>query len=599
MLLSSHRYLGPMPRSWSKTALWSLCALLFFLRTTQTAKHALTWDVFGYYLYLPATFIHDDPGLKDRAWLDEVMAKYDPSATLYQLVDGTEGSRVIKYSSGMAVAYAPWFLLAHMVAEPLGYPADGFSAPYQYIITYGLLLYVLLGLFLLRKILLQFFDDRLVALLLVIVVLGTNYLHLAALDGTLLTHPILFTLYAGLVLATIRWHEKPSSLSAIAIGALAGWITLIRPSEGVCVLIPLLWANADGLASKWKVIRSRPLHFVPAAAVFVAATLPQLLYWKSVTGQWIFYSYVNPGEGFDFLSPHIGDYLMSFRKGWFVYTPLMLLGVLGMATLWKKARHLFWPIAVFLVIDLYTAASWSCWWYAGGSFSARSMVPAYVLLALPLGYVLNTSWRKWLVPVAAAFTLLNLFQTWQWNHGVLSKERMTAGYYAAVFGRTSVPSGATSLLMVERSFTEEEALMDPQNYVARTLYVNDFNDRPEISYRLTPDDPFTPGPDIRFSEITSKDHAWLRISAKLFITDSAGLPPVIVCAFHHDGEAYKYKTVTWDLASAQKNTWVTRSFDYITPVVRSTEDNLKVYIWNEHGGTHRVDDLRVEVFEPK
>ena len=85
MLLSSHRYLGPMPRSWSKTALWSLCALLFFLRTTQTAKHALTWDVFGYYLYLPATFIHDDPGLKDRAWLDEVMAKYDPSATLYQL----------------------------------------------------------------------------------------------------------------------------------------------------------------------------------------------------------------------------------------------------------------------------------------------------------------------------------------------------------------------------------------------------------------------------------------------------------------------------------------------------------------------------------
>ncbi len=40
-------------------------------------------------------------------------------------------------------------------------------------------------------------------------------------------------------------------------------------------------------------------------------------------------------------------------------------------------------------------------------------------------------------------------------------------------------------------------------------------------------------------------------------------------------------------------------FDYITPEVRAPEDNLKVYIWNQHGGTHRVDDLCVELFEPE
>ncbi|MBK6829284.1 MAG: hypothetical protein IPG92_00410 [Flavobacteriales bacterium] len=148
-----------MPRRWSLITVWALCALLFILRTTQTAKHALTWDVFGYYLYLPATFIHDDPALKDRAWLDEVMLKYDPSTTLYQLVEGPDGSRVIKYSSGMAVAYAPWFFIAHVIAEQLGYPADGFSMPYQVLVTYGTLLHVLLGLFILRKVLLHFFDD--------------------------------------------------------------------------------------------------------------------------------------------------------------------------------------------------------------------------------------------------------------------------------------------------------------------------------------------------------------------------------------------------------------------------------------------------------
>src|SRR5690606_2926291 len=191
-LMRRRRGHSAMHRHWSSLTIWALCALLPALRGTQTAKHALTWDVFGYYLYLPAAVIHDDLALKERAWLDEVMATYDPSTTLYQLVDGPDGARVIKYSSGMALAYAPWFLLAHVVAEPLGYPADGFSAPYQYIITYGMLAWVLLGLFLFRRALLHYFSDGWTALILLLITLGTNWLHLAVLDGTLLTHPFLF-----------------------------------------------------------------------------------------------------------------------------------------------------------------------------------------------------------------------------------------------------------------------------------------------------------------------------------------------------------------------------------------------------------------------
>lgn len=588
-----------MRRRWSLLTVWCLCTLLLVLRTTQTAKHALTWDVFGYYLYLPATFIHDDPALKDHAWLDEVMSKYDPSSTLYQLVDGVDGSRVIKYSSGMAVAYAPWFFLAHALAEPLGYPADGFSPPYQYTITYGMLLWVLLGLFLFWKVLLHFYSDRWTAVLLALVVLGTNYLHLAALDGTLLTHPILFTLYAGLVLATIRWHERPEWKSALAIGTCAGWITLVRPSEGVCILIPLLWMGPGGFKAKSRQVLSQWKQVLAMVLAFVVLASPQLLYWKSVTGQWLFYSYINPGEGFDFSSPHLSDYLFSFRKGWFVYTPLAVLMVLGLAVLWRKARHLFWPIGIFLIVDLYIVASWTNWWYAGGSFSARSMVPAYALLALPLGFALQGRWRKPLMVMAGLLVLLNLFQTWQWNFGIISKERMTAAYYAAVLGRTSVPADAQRFLLVERSFTGEESLGDTTGYTAHTLYKNAFDDRPDSVFTLTAEDPFTPGPDVRFADLTTKDHAWLRISARWRVKDAVGAPPVIVATFHHKGEAYKYKTVTWGLPESPEQDWMTCSFDYITPEVRSSEDNLKVYIWNQHGGTHSVDDLRVEVFEPR
>lgn len=592
-----------MPRRWSLLAVWALCALLLALRATQTARHALTWDVFGYYLYLPAAIIHDDPALRDFAWLDAVMAEYDPSATLYQLVDGPDGARVIKYSSGMALAYAPWFFIAHALAQPLGYPADGFSLPYQVAVTYGMLLWVLLGLFLFRRVLLRFFSDGWTAVLLTLVVLGTNWLHLAALDGTLLTHPFLFTLYAALLLATLHWHERPSSEAAVAIGATAGWITLVRPSEGVCVLIPLLWPGAGGLAAKGRLALREWRQLGLLILAFVVMASPQLLYWKSVTGQWLFYSYVNPGEGFDFAAPHTWDYLFSFRKGWFVYTPLALLMVGGLLVLWRRRRDLFWPIAAFLLVDLYVVSSWTCWWYAGGSFSARSMMPAYAVLALPFGFLLKeawtTAWRKPLAVVLALLVALNLFQTWQWSAGLIERERMTSAYYAAIFGRTSRPANADDLLLVARSITGEERLEREDRYNRSLLYLNTFDDQPDSAFLLTDAAPFSPGIDLPYARITGKDHAWLRISARLWVTDSTAASPLIVCEFNHKGGSYKYKAMGWDLSAAPRNAWAAHSFDYLTPEVRSTDDRVKVYIWNMRGGEHRVDDLRVEVFEPK
>lgn len=581
----------------------ALCTLLLALRTTQTAKHALTWDVFGYYLYLPATFIHDDPALRDRAWLDEVMATYDPSTTLYQVVDGPDGSHVIKYSSGMAVAYAPWFFLAHVLAKPLGFPADGLSAPYSVAITFGVLLWVMLGLFLFRRALLHFFSDGWTAVLLVLVVLGTNFLHLAALDGTLLTHPFLFALYAGLLLVTIRWHEKPSWQAAIALGATAGWITLVRPNEGVCVLLPLLWSNSDGPAAKWRLVRAHVSHVVLAAIAFVVMAAPQLLYWKSVTGEWLFYSYINPGEGFDIASPYTWDYLFSWRKGWFIYTPLALLMVSGLIVLWQRARNLFWPIAALFAINLYITSSWTCWWYAGGSFSARSMMPMYAVLALPLGFLLKEAvsgrWRKPALALVGFIAALNLFQTWQWSANIISKDRMTGAYYAAIFGRTNPPSNAEELLLVQRSITGDEQLIDGSRYTRHVAYRNTFDDQPDSVFTLTDEVPFSPGPDIAYRELTDKDHAWLRVSARLWVTDSTSMAPLIVCAFHHKGPSYKYVARSWDLSTAKRGAWNHLSFDYLTPEVRSLNDNLKLYLWNQQGGTHRVDDLQVEVFDPK
>lgn len=590
----------------SRYALIALVAVTISVRCSFPQRQILTWDVFGYYLYLPAAFIHDDVALRDRAWLDEVTRTYTPSATIYQLVDGPDGARVIKYSSGMALLYAPGFLLAHLLAEPLGYPADGFSPPYQIAVASGCLAFALLGLVLFRHVLLHFFDDRWTAIVLLLIGFGTNWFQLTAWDGTLLTHSALFTLYAWLMLATIRWHQRPTWAQAIQIGVALGVITLIRPSELVAVLIPLMWGlhAAVDRRAKWNAIAAHPLHLLVAAAFFALAVSPQLLYWKATTGQWLFYSYVNPGEGFDFATPHLRPFLISFRKGWFVYTPLMLYAVVGIAALWERIPQAFWAVLVFLLVDLWIVSSWSCWWYAGGSFSARSMVPAYVLLALPLGALLQWAWQRRpmripLLVTCCAFVVLNLFQTWQWTAGILSKERMTKAYYKAVFARTQVPAEAEELLLVSRSLGNEEKLQDEDRYSAREVLRSDFFDRPDSVLTLTAEAPFSQAYENSFEGLTGKDHAWVRASARFWVGDSVTAMPTLVIHFEHDGGTYKYMARDWSIPAGTKNTWVAFSMDYITPEVRSRSDRMKAYIWNQRGTPVRVDDFVVEVFEPK
>ncbi len=572
-----------------------LCGLIAALRLGNMSRQALTWDVFGYYLYLPATFIYDDPALEKTEWLSDLMEKYGPSGTLYQVVDMPDGRRMIKYTMGMAVAYAPFFLIAHALAEPLGFPADGLSPPYQIAITLGCLLYILIGIFLFRRVLLRFFDDQWTALLLILIVLGTNYLQLAAWDGTLLTHPFLFTLYAALLLATIEWHDRPRIEAGVAIGATGGLIALVRPPEALVMLLPLLWA-IDRPKEKLLQLRSHWMHVIVAIIMFLMIISPQLIYWKALSGEWITNSYANnPGEGFDIREPHLRPFLISFRKGWFIYTPLMLLAIIGLPWLWRRHRALFWPLVIFLPLQVWIVASWTNWWYAGGSFSSRSMLPVYVLLAIPLGALLQWISLQKIRPITyagvGALVFLNLFQTWQWKEGIISKERMTRAYYFATFGRTSVPPGAEDLLLIDRPTTADETFNNDPHYHSRTIFDERY-DPPRI---LTAQDAFLPGPELEFQAITSTDHAWIRATATLR-ADSLIRPPVMVMTFHHDGKTYKYRSASWKIGSSDDE-WVELQMDYLTPEVRSRNDLFKAYIWNMHGDTSAIGSFRVEVFE--
>lgn len=611
----------PLPLS--LLTLLALAGIITLIRWLNPPLNVLSWDVLGYYLYLPAVFIYNDLGLKDLAIYQNLIEQYQASSTLYQVITLPDGTNLFRYSMGMAVLYFPFFLIGHLFALISPYAADGFSLPYQWALSMGGLLYTYLGLWFLRKVLKEFFSEKITAISLALIVLGTNYLEIASIDG-LLTHNFLFSLYALVLWFTIRWHKKPEIGNSVALGLLLGISALSRPNEMLLVLIPLFW-NVYNKESFLEKLRFFSLHWKKLVLIivcFILAGLPQVIYWKYFTGQFLFYSYGNPGEGFEFLWPYTLKSLFSFRKGWLLYTPIMLFAIAGLFLMARKRSPVFLAFFLFLILNLWVVTSWSCWHYAN-SFSQRALVQSYPVLAISLAYAIR--WiidQKNLLRLGLFFIILllvalNLFQTWQFTNGILDGNRMTGPYYCKIFGKASVSEEDRKLLLIQRSTETYEKMPEDLSAFRHTVIGSNGFENPEEKYKdqyvTTPvhsgnyalrlDSNYVFSPDVRmaYKDITSGYYAWIRASVWVYpIPDQSTDPFHLVITFQYKGMNYKYRTLgpSQDFVHLVPGEWNKLEIDYMSPEVRTTDDELLVYLWLQGKQSVYFDDLKVETFVP-
>ncbi|MCD6355124.1 MAG: hypothetical protein J7L95_06210 [Prolixibacteraceae bacterium] len=398
-------------------------------------------DVINYYAYLPATFIFHDLGFKNPETIEKgkFWIKRAPS-----------GGNIIKMSMGMSFIYAPFFFAGHVAAKILGYEAYGFSEPYRFFLLVGGVVYLLLGLIFLRKILLRYFSENITALTIFAVTIGTNLAHYSSIEGTM-SHVYNFALINVFIWHTILWHDKPTAKRLLGLGALAGLITLIRPSNIIILFFFFLYnvSSFTLLKKKLKLIFGNFYWFLGMMGAFLLVWVPQFIYNLHFTGQLLFYSYTD--EHFFFNNPQILDGLFSYRKGWLVYTPMMTIAVIGMVVLFFKKKEFALPTLVFMVLNVYIIFSWWCWWY-GGSFGQRSMVDSYGLLAIPFALVLTelAKIRRWLyksaVGVVFALTALNIFQMQKYIRGSIHFADMTKEAYWQSFWHIKPQPGFFDLL---------------------------------------------------------------------------------------------------------------------------------------------------------
>ncbi len=360
----------------------ALAILLFLQIKGDDMKRGLGGDSLGYYMFLPSTFIYHNNKSLEKLPTDKSI----PQKTIRDAAGMKQSKTPLGYSQdpytlGVAIMEMPFFFIAHAWEKIKGTDANGYSDVYVYLLFLCDFFYALIGLIFTYLILIRYFSETLSLLSVIILLFGTNLLWFIIAQAGM-SHVPLFCLYAILIYSTIRMHEKPATLMFIVAGFIAGMITLIRPSDIICLLIPLLYSvtNRLTLLQKLTFIKLHPGKTILAAVMFFLPIIPQLIYWKIMTGQFIYYSYGS--QKFNWTDPKVFEGLFSAHNGWLVYSPVMIFSVFGLFQ-YKEIRPWLACILVIFPIYVYVVYSWYCYTYING-FGSRPMIHLYPLLALPL-----------------------------------------------------------------------------------------------------------------------------------------------------------------------------------------------------------------------
>ncbi len=428
------------------------------IKAKRWNERIIDYDVAHYYGYLPSSIIYNDLSLQ----FDSADQKFLANKIWYNKLQ--DGRKVFKVSMGVAMAYAPAFLTVHSYQKIAKGDTSGFSAPYKWALVISALVYAFLGLFYLRKILLSWFNQWVTSLVMLAIMLATNLYTYIVFDPGM-SHVYSFAIINIFIWNTIQWNKRPVFLRSMVIGLLIGWIFLIRPVNLLVVLIFMGWGitQLSDIVQRARFLLKHWKHIIIIILSAFVICIPQFLYWKIYTGQWLFYSYV--GEQFFFNHPRILEGLFSWRKGWLLYTPVMVLSLMGLFFAPKKLPELKWILPITILLILYITCSWWCWWYGGG-FGQRSLIDWYGWLAIPMAAFFQTAWKRnglfMLLAVLVLGTIyLNRHQHNQYTNTSIHYDSMTREAYFYKFWKRSKHPNLEPLL---RSPDYEKAKLGEREY---------------------------------------------------------------------------------------------------------------------------------------
>jgi hypothetical protein len=305
--------------------------------------------------------------------------------------------------------------------------------------------------------------------------------------------------------------------------------------------------------------------------------------------------------------------LFSFRKGWLLYTPLMGLALIGFVFLFRFRKALFWSIFAYFLVSFYVIASWSCWWYAD-SFSQRPMLPMYVFLALPFGFLLQ--WicdqkriaRGFFALLLIALMALNQFQSWQFLKGMIHQSRMTETAFKAVFLKTKAPKDFQQLLLLDRNLSPEEILNSGWMFNWKQLATINMREsdravavegKPGPMVQLSIENPYSPYIEMPYQSMNVGEFALLRVKAKLYSPEGTTPGVQLTATFTHRGYPYAFNALQATGSQMDESGNIHLEMLYLTPEVRRPENLFRVIVELLDDSVVYVESISVEIGHPQ
>jgi len=345
------------------------------------------------------------------------------------------GHRRNPNSVGPALLWTPFFLATHgyvLANRALGrtvYAADGVSEPYRRSLTLGTLTVATLGAFLLARVLAARVGKGAARLAVVAAVTTSPVLYYLFVQSAM-SHGCVFGVASAVLWAWERARRAPSRRAWLELAALVGLLTLVRWQAVVYLLfvLPLL---AVGLARK----TVRWAWAAQGAVVGLAVFSPQILAWQVLYGRPVTvpYGFAAPGHRsyFSWASPHAWDVLLSADRGFFAWTPAMLLGVVGL--LLSLRRFGLLSAGGLLVFAASTWINGSVLdWSGADSFGARRFDLVVPFIAVGFAWLLSAAARRPLVAPVLIVAGLAL-----WNAGLVGLYRRAVFSEAAPLERVA------------------------------------------------------------------------------------------------------------------------------------------------------------------
>ena len=295
------------------------------------------------------------------------------------------GHRRTIFSIGPALLWMPFYAVGDVLARLLGGREDGYSAIHIRSVMVGSLFYAVAGLLLLGPALREVAGPR-AARWTQLVLLYATFLFWYAVHEPVMSHAASFAMAAAVVALWWPERERLSWRRAALLGLVVGFAACVRWQNAVLLLLPAFpLLRRLGSDPREAMVRG-----LTCLAAFAVGTLPQLIAWKVIFGQYLM---ADPPHGRDFLRldhPWLLETFFSSRHGLFYWTPVLWAAYLGLLALawrrpWRRtALALLLPVAIMSYVNACSGD-----WWAGGSFSNRRFDSVLPLLAVGLAWSLR------------------------------------------------------------------------------------------------------------------------------------------------------------------------------------------------------------------